>query len=438
MKYLGICIFTSVCPLPNIRLLWKEGLCFQIVKDTMSRNAFEAIRSMLHFNDNMLETSDKLQKLRPVIDSLSRKFLSIPMEEKLSVDEQICATKARHHLKNYLPLKPHKWGYKLFVLCGVSGFAYKFEIYTGTENNSTNRPPNEPDLGASSNVVVRLASDIPRNCFYKLYFDNYYTSLPLISYLQKIGIHSLGTARRARIPSCKVPDDKELKKVDRGKSGEYVTDYNGTEITNVYWKDNKTVLLLSYFVGEQPTTTVKRFDKKKKEPVEVSFPAIVKQYNVHMGGVDLLDSHIGRYRIKMRSRKWYMWLFYHLLDIAIINSWLLYRRCNEGNKTMSLLDFRIELATTLCSIGVPVPLRRGRPSDVQNNIDAKRKKANTSSIPPQDVRLDKENHFPLWNNTRLRCKNPLCKSQTFVICQKCRIALCFNQNKNCFLVFHNK
>lgn len=34
----------------------------------MARNAFEVIRSMLNFNDNTLETSDKLQKLRPVID----------------------------------------------------------------------------------------------------------------------------------------------------------------------------------------------------------------------------------------------------------------------------------------------------------------------------------------------------------------------------------
>lgn len=53
----------------------------------------------------------------------------------LSIDEQICATKVRHHMKQYVPLKSHKWGYKLFALSGVSGFCYKFEIYTGTEND---------------------------------------------------------------------------------------------------------------------------------------------------------------------------------------------------------------------------------------------------------------------------------------------------------------
>lgn len=29
--------------------------------------------------------------------------------------------------------KPHKYGFKLVVLAGVSGFAYNFEIYTGAE-----------------------------------------------------------------------------------------------------------------------------------------------------------------------------------------------------------------------------------------------------------------------------------------------------------------
>jgi hypothetical protein len=53
----------------------------------------------------------------------------------LWVDEQLCATKARHFLKQYIPIKPHKWGYKLLVLAGISGFAYDIEIYSGQENN---------------------------------------------------------------------------------------------------------------------------------------------------------------------------------------------------------------------------------------------------------------------------------------------------------------
>jgi len=91
----------------------------------------------MHFNDNTLDlprdtpNRDRVFKVRPLIDKLNKKFSSVPVEENLSLDEQLCPTKAVLYLKQYLPLKPHKWGYKLFVLCGVSGYGYNFEIYTG-------------------------------------------------------------------------------------------------------------------------------------------------------------------------------------------------------------------------------------------------------------------------------------------------------------------
>ena len=62
-------------------------------------------------------------------------------------------------------------------LSGASGFSYTFEIFTGTSDNV--HPPNEPDLGASSNVAVRLAQHIPDTCNYKFYVDNCFNSIGL-------------------------------------------------------------------------------------------------------------------------------------------------------------------------------------------------------------------------------------------------------------------
>jgi hypothetical protein len=56
------------------------------------------------------------------------------MEECFSVNKQICATKARHFLKQFLPNKPHKWSFKLFVMRVISVFAYNFEIFCGSNN----------------------------------------------------------------------------------------------------------------------------------------------------------------------------------------------------------------------------------------------------------------------------------------------------------------
>ena len=95
----------------------------------MSANRFEKIRQFIHFgnNENALLFSDpqhdRLLKLRPVIEKLKE-----PFKLSLLLDEQICFAKARNYLKQYLPSKPNKWGYKLFVLCGVSGFSHDFEV----------------------------------------------------------------------------------------------------------------------------------------------------------------------------------------------------------------------------------------------------------------------------------------------------------------------
>jgi hypothetical protein len=138
-KYIRVLVLMSIVNISNVRKYWAPYLGNQVIKDTMSLNIFEKIRSHLHFNDNTLETHgpnrDRTHKIRPVIETLKNSFSRVPLEEHLAVDEQMCSTKARSSVKVYMPNKPHKWGYKLFVLSGASGFAYNFELFTGQENN---------------------------------------------------------------------------------------------------------------------------------------------------------------------------------------------------------------------------------------------------------------------------------------------------------------
>jgi hypothetical protein len=259
-RYIGILLYASVIHVPNIRDYWSTELGFPQIYEAMSLNRFETIRRFLHFNNNnaMLVRGgpnfDCLHKIRPLVDHLNSKYSSIQCREYLSVDEQLCATKARSYLKQYLPAKPHKWGYKLFVLYDDEGFSYKFEIYTGQENEARFRRQNEPDLGASGNVVIRLTRDVPQYKNYKIYCDNY-SSIPLMEYLYQKGIYALGTVRRNRLPNCQLPNYKQIKKLSRGSSIEQVTSYESAPISVVLWKDNKTVTLLSTYCGELPKVT---------------------------------------------------------------------------------------------------------------------------------------------------------------------------------------
>lgn len=59
------------------------------------------------------------------------------------------------------------------------------------------------------------------------------------------------------------------------------------------------VTLASTYVGAEPAGTVNRYDKKDKKEITIPCPKIIKDYNAHMGGVDLMDSFLGRYRIRI-------------------------------------------------------------------------------------------------------------------------------------------
>jgi uncharacterized protein YajQ (UPF0234 family) len=89
-------------------LTWRK----REVADVMSRNRWQAIKTNIHLNDNSTsdQTTDKLFKLRPFLDSLSNNLQKITIDEKVCVNEQIIPFKGRHSLKVYVKNKPKKWG----------------------------------------------------------------------------------------------------------------------------------------------------------------------------------------------------------------------------------------------------------------------------------------------------------------------------------------
>lgn len=185
-KFIGILLYMSVEHFPSVRSYWHSKFGYDPVKSVMPVNRFEIIRSYLHFNDNNKHLPrdnsdhDRLHKIRPVIEQLNTTFSSVAMDQRLSIDEQMCSTKIAHFLKQYLPNKPHKWGYKLYVLCNLMGYAYRFEVYSGQEEKKDN-PADEPDLGITNNVIIRLARAIPRMNNHIVFFDNFYNVSELFS-----------------------------------------------------------------------------------------------------------------------------------------------------------------------------------------------------------------------------------------------------------------
>ena len=103
-------------------------------------------------------------------------------------------------------------------------------------------------------------------------------------------------------------------------------------------------------------------DSTKKKKSDVACPYVIKEYNKHMGGVDLADMLVSLYRIQMKSHRWCLSIFVQAIDICINNAWLL-RNCdlrlmNITSQDMSLKQFRLQIYEAL----IMKDRIRGRPS----------------------------------------------------------------------------
>ncbi|GFR08818.1 piggyBac transposable element-derived protein 3 [Trichonephila clavata] len=109
---------------------------------------------------------DKLYKLRPLITHLSEKFLSVlRLSKHQAVDESMVKFKGRSSLKQYMPKKPIKRGYKIWMRCNENGFASQFQIYTGKPSD------------VEKNLGERVVRDLTQPIYGKnhiLYIDNFF------------------------------------------------------------------------------------------------------------------------------------------------------------------------------------------------------------------------------------------------------------------------
>ena len=130
---------------------------------------------------------------------------------------------------------------------------------------------------------------------------------------------------------------------------------------------------------------------------------------------------------------------FHMLDMAIVNSWKLYRRDAEDlnlpeKDILSLASFKLSVANALLQKGKAQTGKRGRPfSDSQRTI-----KKRARSGPENIIRFDQTGHFLVLEEKRNRCKNSECTGKTRYACKKCKVNLCITVTSNCFSAYHEE
>ena len=449
-QFIGTLFYMSMIKVSKVRLYWSARFNFNGISDIISRNRWENIKKFLHCNNN--ETApprnspyyDPLYKVRPLLTHLQTKFTAIPKSQMLSVHKQIIPFRGVSAFEQYLSTKPKKSGFKIFALSDNTGMQYNFEICIGKTKSFLN----EPDLGTSSNIVLRLIESVPQHENYLIHLDNWFTSIPLICTLAQKGIFTLGTVRLNRVKGInnKITNEKDLLKEGRGSHCELSSSIDGVELRMVRWADSNCINLISSFSSAHPLSTCSRYDKKQKQKVEITYPEIVKRHNEFMGGVDLIDSLVSLYRIHIRSHKFYHKIIYHLLDVSVINCWLLYRRDCESAQVplkdvLPLQHFKLSIANSLVSAEkVPQNQQVNLSSySVEHRQAVKKTRGhNTKPLPAIRVRMDGLHHWPNFHINQQRCKLPGCKFKTRWECTKCKLSLCLSSDRNCFIAFHNE
>jgi len=260
----------------------------------------------------------------------------------VSLDEGMIPFKGRSFLKQYLPMKPIKWGFKLFALCcAATGYFYNIMVYEGegTVEDDTGH-------GMTYHVVMQLLdmADID-NSNRILVCDRYYTGLQLFfDLVSKRGIECVGTAMRNRLHAAAGFLDKITKKSERGASAMATWSKHGVTMHAVSWKDTKVVLFLSTILGGATTTVPRVLRGGGGRKVDVPCFEIAKAYTAHMGGVDIGDQMRLRYGVEkaMRFNKPWFKMFAGLLDIAVTNATIIYKHYHPESERKTMLKHLLQ------------------------------------------------------------------------------------------------
>ena len=417
LAFLGFSILMGINQLPSLVDYWKRDPYFHYspIADRIPRDRYLDIWRYLHFVDNTTLPNrsdpeyDRLCKVRPVIDAvLEQCWSNYKPHQQQAIDEAMIKFKGRSSMKQYMPKKPTKRGFKVWVRAdSTNGYISQFEVYTGRQGSNT-------EVGLGGNVVTRLTRDLVGK-YYHVFVDNFFSSIALFHRLLDDDIYATGTLRsnRRMFPT----ELQSVVKKGLPARGDIAFRQDRNHVV-IVWQDTKPVVITSTAHDPTSTTSVRR-KKGNGSIISVTCPQAVVDYNRYMGGVDIGDQYRKYYQVRMKSRKAYKYIFWFLFEVCILNSFILHRYSPCTSRNLTFLDFRTELARQLIG-DYNSRKRRGRPPSV-----------------PLPKRMTSA-HFPC-KISRGRCRH--CKKgHTVWFCTTCEVRLCHSgiRDTDCFLLYHSQ
>ncbi|KAJ8869186.1 hypothetical protein PR048_030756 [Dryococelus australis] len=257
---------------------WSNSLRYNKRAGLLSLKKYQQIRHFIHIVNNDDENYNIYFKIIPLLDIISERKLQLDNESRFSIDEMMISYKGRKSYDNF-----------------------RDRLFTGEELF---------ELGPK--VVIALCKTIHNPATPVVYFDKFFSTLPLVHYLR----------------------NEQIK------------------IYVVRWFDNKTVTVVCSYADAYPVSSVESCCKDTREKIDIACSFVVKKYNTHMGGVDLADMLIALYRTPLKTnrrrelqlRKMKHEMPLKAFQIQLFESLTLKKRvCGRSSKNTSIATFqRIE------------------------------------------------------------------------------------------------
>lgn len=426
LRFFALLMYMGIVHVPNVEKYWCTDSLYHGLwaRAFMSRDRFKQILCFLKTASpgRVVNPNDKLDKIRLLFDLIRRRSIRyFTPNQNVAIDERMVRNKGRYAFRQYIKDKPTKWGMKIWVLAdSETGYSCDFSVYLGKDTKSS-------IFGLAYDVVMNLVKSLGRQG-YNIFFDNFYTGVQLLRDLLAKGFGACGTVRTNRkgFPECLKDSKKWEKRSHRGD----MRWHRDRDILTVQWRDNKTVTVMSTIHSGSKFSEASRRCKENGQfkQYTVKQPYVIKDYNKYMSGVDRSDQMIGRYNMLRKTNKWWKTLFFHLIDIARVNSFILFQNFREQNQD------------------IPELKRKKRYSQLEFTEELIRGLAQLSlhdEIPSFNVRRITCCHSltPVFTDVKRNCKLCYAKEKkerkSRVKCASCDTYLCFNGQKNCLLEYHS-
>lgn len=340
-SFFGLLFLFGLMKKPNILSYWTKDplIATECMPRIMELTKFSRIKRYICFYDKSQPkpVGDSFYKIRSFQDHVlsNSKRVYIP-ERDLSVDESIILYTGLHRLKVYMPQKPNRYGFKAFVLSEAStGFICNMMMSEG-------RLKGNSEESFTKRLVVDIMKDY-QDQGYRVYMDRYYTSAELFMELKRKGIGACGTSLLTRLKLEKglLKEVLEFKETDRSL---FYT--NESLMFTVWYHYKRQVHVISNFHDNSLTAVEK--EKKLRKEIQVykyDMPTMIRDYSYKMKGVDLFNQRMSYYSTNFRSMRWYFRIIYFYMEMAMINSYLVYTKIQVKNawRPKNHADYRIHV-----------------------------------------------------------------------------------------------